>query len=133
MESKLPAGALASVVLGIGAFFAHNAGLLAHEAALLGAKNATDVAAVLDDVSRGKYLESQAVGLFCSASASLDTTGELPDEATSWRDFVSGRIGLTADSEDYFEGKLAQLETGIDLAQRNPRLAFRYARACALR
>ena len=74
-----------------------------------------------------------AVGLFCSASASLHTEGELPDEATSWRDFVAARTGVTTDSEDYFEGKLAQLETAVDLGQRNPRAALRYVKACGLR
>ena len=122
-----------ATLLGIAAFASHSAGLFVHEAALLGAKNATDAAGVLDDLSRGKYVENQAVGLFCSASASLNTEGVLPDEATSWRDFVAARAGVTTDSEEYFEGKLAQLETALGLAERNPRIALRYARACALR
>jgi hypothetical protein len=132
-NTRVPLQAIAATVLGIAAFVAHNAGVFAHEGALLAAKSATEVKGSLDDLARGTYTENQAVALFCSASASLDTDGTLPEEMTSWRDFVAARVGVTTDSEDYFEGKLAQLGTAIDLAQRNPQYAVRYARACALR
>ena len=86
----------------------------------------------LDDIARGSYAKSQAVDLFCAASSSLATTGQLPDEATDWRAFVKARVGYDSDPEEYFDGKADQLETAVGLAQRNPRVATKYAQACLL-
>jgi hypothetical protein len=135
MENKGLVAGLASVVLGVGAFVAHEGGVLSHSAepALMAAKNAHDVGGVLQDLREGTYVQSQAVDLFCAASASLNTKGELPDDATDWRGFVKGRVGVTTDSADYFNGKLGQLGTAIDLGERSPAAAARYARACLLR
>ena len=84
----------------------------------------------LVEIKEGSYVESQAVDLFCTATASLNTTGELPDEATSWRAFVQSRVGADNDPEQYFEGKAARLETAIDVAQQNPQAAWKYTQAC---
>lgn len=132
MNNRGAAAGLASVALGIGAFVAHSAGVLGHaaEPALLAAKNAHDARQVIEDLREGSYVEKQTISLFCAASASLHTRGTLPDEATDWREFVEGRLGVTSDSSEYFGGKLEQLETTIDLEQRNPQAAARYARAC---
>jgi hypothetical protein len=124
------AGGLGAMALGIAAFVAHNAGLFAHEAALMSAKNAVEARGVLEDLSEGEYVQKQAVSLFCQATSSLYTTGSLPDQATSWRSFVEERVGYSDDSTDYFEGKLEQLQTAVDLAQHNPKAAALYVDAC---
>jgi hypothetical protein len=135
MEHKGFLAGLSSVVLGIGAFAAHESGVLWHtaEPALLAAKSAHDASHSLQDLREGTYVRSQAVELFCAASASLNTRGELPDDATDWREFVKGRVGITTDSKAYFGGKLSQLETAVDLEQRSPQAAARYAEACLAR
>lgn len=130
---KAGASSFIAVLLGLGAWAAHSSGLIFHEAALLGTKTVVDTRGVLDDIAKGTYIENQAVSLFCSASASLATGGSLPEEATDWREFVKSRVGITDDSQKYFDGKLDQLETAIDLARRNPSAAKRYAQACLLR
>lgn len=129
-RQKWSAGILTPLVLG-GAFLVRTAG---HGGAafLLEASHSTyALRSNLDEIARGSYVESQAVELFCVASASLDETGELPDEATDWREFVIGRVGITS-AEQYFDGKADQLDTAVGIAQRNPQAAAKYARACLL-
>jgi hypothetical protein len=121
---------LGSVALGIAAVVAHNTGFLAHEAVLMGAKIAAEARSVLQDLDEGEYVQKKAVSFFCQATASLATTGSLPDQATSWRSFVQARVGYDEDSTGYFEGKLAQLQTAVDLAQHNPKAAALYVDAC---
>ena len=80
----------------------------------------------LDDIARGSYAKSQAVDLFCAASSSLATTGQLPDEATDWRAFVKARVGYDSDPEEYVDGEAEnQLETAVGFAQRGPRVGSR--------
>lgn len=127
---KWLAGIMTPLVLG-GALFLRAAG---HGGAafLLEASHSTAaLRSNLDEIARGSYAESQAVDLFCSVSASLFATGELPDEATSWKAFVIGRVGITS-AQQYFDGKAEQLEAAVEIAQRSPTAASKYAQACLL-
>lgn len=128
---KWSAGLLAPVILG-GAILLRTAGHGGAAFLLEASHSSTVLRSNLDEIARGSYAKSQAVDLFCTASSSLYTTGELPDEASDWDAFVIGRLGVTG-AEQYFEGKAEQLETAIGIAQRNPQAATRYAKACLLR
>lgn len=125
------AGIMAPLVLG-GAFVLRAAGHGGAAFMLEAGQSAITLRSNLDDIARGSYIESQAVDLFCSATASINLTGSLPEEATDWQAFVKGRVGVTS-ADQYFEGKAEQLETAIDAAQMNPRAAAKYVQACLLR
>jgi hypothetical protein len=121
---------LAAAALAIGHFaggwFGH-----AGEATFVGAKNAHDVQGLLRTLDEGTYVESRAKSLFCSAVTSLYVNGSLPNQATDWRSFVQANTGTgTTSSQQYFSGKLGQLETAVDLAERSPPAARRYWEVC---
>lgn len=95
--------------------------------------SASALSSNLDEIAKGSYAKSQAVDLFCSASASLAQNQKLPDELTNWNEFSRARLGIGTKADEYFDGKAEQLTTAFDIARRSPQAAAKYAKACLMR